>query len=115
MLALLYRVPIYLAPFVMAGMEGQLNEVAKRPEAYSLLGPSVGAAAVGLLLPLLRPSTSALVGWKLRVDRGLSPIGVASLFVFLYVWQMLVAANLGGSMHWWVPHWNFWNLGRGAS
>lgn len=115
MLGLLYRALIYFLPVLMTGIERQLNEVAKRPEAATLFAPSLAAAAIGLFMPTAKPSSTSPEGWKKTTDRWFTAVGLAGVLLGLYLWHMLVAVNLGAVMDDWVPTLNLMRLGVGGS
>lgn len=92
----------------------QMTELAKK-DSSSLLAPSLAAAALGLFLPMLKPSAVAPVGWKQNTDKVVSAVSVVGLLAMFYFWQMLVATNLGNAVPAWLPNWNFFAWGRPAT
>lgn len=115
MLGLVYRFFVYVLPVLMANMEMQLNEVAKKPEAATLLAPSLAAAATGLFMPVAKASSTSPVGMKKGIDSWATAVGLGSVILGLYLWHMLVSVNLGASMDAWVPNWDLFHLGHGGS
>jgi peptidoglycan/LPS O-acetylase OafA/YrhL len=115
MLGFTYRLIVYALPVLMSNIEMQIGEVAKKPEAATLFAPSVAAAAVGLFMPAIKESSTSPPGIKKRIDTRAAKLGLVGVVFGLYLWHMLVAANLGGLMDAWVPNWNYLHLGNGGS
>lgn len=112
---LLFRLPIYILPYVMYSLETALDEVAKKVVEGSLLGTAIASAAIGLFLPTMKPSWTSPQGWKQGVDRGASALSFTGFLGTLIVWHSLVAENLGGKAHHWMDAMQFWSLDAGAS
>jgi hypothetical protein len=117
MVGFLFRIPVYLLPFVLGFVEMHLDFLGgKVEESETLLGPCIASAAIALYLPMFEPHKyKSSTDWRKPIDLGTIAVGITLLLLAMAMWVMLVSANMGGWVPPWMPDWNFWSLGNGAS
>lgn len=113
-----YRVLIYVFPFILGGMELLMRTLARTENPIEFLAPGVASASVTLLVPLLIPDDVPTAGLdaqlleklerdrlvlRSRRDERIVQAALVGMFIGIVVWCVLLFQAIGGRWPGWTP------------